>query len=175
MSAELIDWLIVQGRKWVMEQRERHRPTAAPLQGLAREHLSRFFAPATLDLLRVGRVGIIENPAFYSQLGAMPLDFREMAGITFVDTVVVATDRQVLTEQNLLSLLGHELVHVVQYSLLGVDSFIERYVQGWVANGFVYPDIPFEQDAYGIQARIDSQPNIPFSVEEVVRGQLGSS
>jgi hypothetical protein len=87
--------------------------------------------------------------------------------------VVVTTDRQVWTEQNLLSLLGHELVHVAQYSLLGIDAFIDRYVRGWAENGFVYVQIPFERDAYGIQDRIDRQPNSPFSVEELVRDQLG--
>jgi hypothetical protein len=56
-------------------------------------------------------------------------------------------------------------VHVVQYRILGVAAFVRRYVLGWANNGRRYEAIPLERDAYELQARFESNPGRPFSVE----------
>jgi len=94
-----------------------------------------------------------------------------MAGITFVDTILISD--LYAHDQPRISLLFHEMVHVVQYGWLGVSEFTSQYVQGWVQNGFVYAEIPLERDADELQKRFDSAPQNPFSVEEIVIKKWG--
>jgi hypothetical protein len=88
-------------------------------------------------------------------------DFRGMAAITFVDTVVSHvsfTDR----------LLFHELVHVVQHQKLGLEGFAVKYVNGFLSGGS-NEAIPLEMNAYELDARFAADPAKPFSVETEVR------
>jgi len=66
-----------------------------------------------------------------------------------------------------LGTLFHELVHVVQYRVLGLKRFSELYVKGFLLRGG-YARIPLEQQAYALGARFDESPGIEFSVEEEV-------
>ena len=169
----LTAYLISNGAGWVKAQRERFRSLGAPVAAADRSALVPYFDPGLLDLVRVASVPMIENPAFYRELEqagyGIPLDFRQMAGITFNDTVLVARSLN-LGGEPWASLLFHELVHVVQYRTLGVDEFIARYVLGWAANGFDYSAIPLEQDAYDLQRRFEAGES--FSVELEVSRRL---
>ena len=35
------------------------------------------------------------------------------------------------------ALLFHEMVHVVQYEVLGIETFVTRYVHGWFGQGYM--------------------------------------
>lgn len=84
-----------------------------------------------------------------------------IAAITF-DNVIVA--REVLGPR----LLFHELVHVVQFRLLGIDSFSRLYVRGFVSRG-TYAEIPLERCAFGLERRF-AYAQSHFSVQaEVAR------
>jgi hypothetical protein len=103
----------------------------------------------------------------------IPLVLQRMAGITLGRAVVIAArapGRGIAWSR----LLFHELVHVVQFHLLGIDDFVARYVGGWIRNGFSYRDIPLEQDAYRLEARFAADPTDRFPVEDAVRRQLYS-
>jgi hypothetical protein len=145
------------------------RPLISPIQGL----LATFIPPETLARIRVVLVPQIENPPFYTDLAAqgfaMPLDFREMAGITFVDTILVSQGKADLSDTGFLSLVFHEAVHVVQFQHLGVEKFMREYVTGWARAGFSYPNISLELQAYALQARFKAEPSIAFSVLEEVQ------
>ena len=173
---ELLRFLIENGQAWVQAQRDLHRPGARTLAVAEKAAFSPFFGQPILDIAQVKRVPAIENPGFYRDLEAMgvppPLDFTTMEGITFVDTILVS-DREHPPDQPLAPLLFHELVHVVQYAILGLPAFIGRYVRGWAETGQDYFSIPLEEDAYAVQNRYVAQPNASFSVEEEVRRQLG--
>ena len=97
-----------------------------------------------------------------------------MEGITFVDTILVSQGHHPYDPPSP-TLLFHELVHVVQYALLGRDALVERYVRGWAENGQKYFRIPLERDAYALQARYEALPQQGFSVQTEVRRQLGLS
>ena len=142
---------------------------AIGLNPVERAGLAGWYSAATLDAARVRRVSQIENPDFYVQLGTIPLDFRTMTGITYGDTVLIS-DSQVPSETPL-SLLFHELVHVVQYTVLGVDEFARRYVQGWADNAFDYFRIPLEVQAYGLQAEFESGA-ATTPIESPIRAEL---
>ena len=80
-------------------------------------------------------------------------------------------------------LMHHELVHVVQYRLLGVDRFTQLYVDGWMAGRARFLDNPaeryanilLEHIAFILQNRYAEAPTAAFSVEQVVRSLLGLS
>jgi hypothetical protein len=64
-------------------------------------------------------------------------------------------------------------VHVVQYRHLGVSSFADLYVRGFL-NGGSYEEIPLEKQAYELEARFANNGEA-FSVDDDVqrRRKLG--
>jgi hypothetical protein len=173
---QLVSFLTANGIRWVHDQRERYRAAAEPIPEYVRARLTPYFAQSTLDSARVIEVPEIANPPFFSAFTEsglpLPLDFRQMAGITFGDTILVASSHQVPGEP-IESLMFHELVHVIQYSALGVDEFIRRYVIGWANAAFDYFRIPLEEDAYDLQGAFERNL-APISVEAEVLRRLRS-
>ena len=175
MDAELA-YLIDKGEGWIREQRRLHRPRAGALHPRTQAALAPFFGTEVLRDVRVRSVPVIENPDFYDEMAAAgrppPMDFAAAQGITFDDTVLLST-RGGIEHGPPSSLLFHELVHVVQYRLLGVAAFMHRYVTGWAAEGFVYEAIPLERDAFELQHRFEQAPRTPFCVRDLVSARLG--
>jgi hypothetical protein len=97
-----------------------------------------------------------------------------MSGITYGDTILIAPDvaGEGLTWRRL---LFHEMVHVVQYEILGFDPFIDRYLRGWAAVGYRYRAIPLEEDAYAIEAMFTGGLQGSFSVRQEVERRLAVS
>ncbi len=176
MNPEL-RYLIEQGEMWIREQRSLHRPCARALTAGEVAVLRPFFGPEVLREVRLRAVAAIQNPDFYRALEALgrpvPMDFSTAHGITFYDTVLLS-EQSVGADGPPLRLLFHELVHVVQYQLLGVDGFAHRYVTGWAANGFQYEAIPLERDAYELDGRFQLDPDRSFSVEAEVTRRFGN-
>jgi hypothetical protein len=170
-----IRFLIEQGRTWIAGERAARQPHAQRLSDPLRHRFSPYFGDALLDRVRIQLVPAIPNPPFYAQLAAagqpVPLDFSQMAGITFIDTILVAQSK--MTPAAWEPLLFHECVHAVQYALLGLDRFVDQYVTGWAMNGRQYERIPLEAEAYQLQAAFTTKPDAPFSVEAAVRRRLG--
>ena len=92
-----------------------------------------------------------------------------MAGLTFQDTFFVSQLRPI---ENLLALIFHELVHVVQYEILGVDEFVKQYVHGLADSGYDYFKIPAEIVAYDLQARFEAHQLAGVDVMEEIRQRL---
>jgi len=169
---EMVRFMVENGRRWVAARREAFQPTASPISEEDQAVLQHYFGRGVLQSSRVAWAEEIANPGFYEELErsgrAMPLDFRLMTAITFVDTIVISRT-QFEGPSTWRPLLFHELVHVVQYRLLGLDRFVAEYVQGWARNGFFYESIPLERMAYELQGRFDLASG-RFSAEtEVVR------
>lgn len=170
-----IAYLIEQGASWVVSQREAHRSSGLALPPQAGLIFEPFFGDETIGNFRIRFVPIIENPEFYGEMAAsgrrLPIDFTVMHGITFGDTVLFSR-KYVAADSLRMGLLFHELVHVVQYELLGIDEFVRRYITGWAENGFEYRSIPMEQDAYELEDRFVHEPNVEFSVHHEVSKRL---
>src|SRR5262245_57538402 len=112
----LLPWLIDEGTRWVQSQRDAHRPNARPLDDREVEALERFFGPMIMNKASIRLVPHIENPPFYpmlAQSGVRVIDFAQSGGITFVDTILISKERTPPGPIPL-SLVFHELVHVVQ-------------------------------------------------------------
>ena len=169
---EFLTYLVAEGSSWVLSQRDTLRASSAELSNDERERYARYFESETLDAVRYAFVDGITNPGFYDELAArgveIPLDFTEMQGIAFVDTIAIS--RRGLREQDRARLLFHECVHVAQYRHLGVAEFMSQYVQGWADNGFDYFAIPLERQAYELDRRF-SQGEV-FSVEQFIAETL---
>lgn len=177
MTPQKIDQLVILASEWVKQQRAVHRPHGAPLQEQELEVLNAYYDPVDLEVARVRVVPQIENPPWRDAVAAQlqaegypAIDFRHMEGITFVDTVLVSQVRGPRSKEDILPLLIHEMVHVVQYRLLGLERFMHDYVWGLANNGFKYLSIPFEVQAYAIQGRAAKGER--FRVEPVLREKL---
>lgn len=165
-----------EGLRWLKQERLARYPAARQLTTAERSAMRPFFPEEILLAARIQHVPVIPNPDFYAALRAkgepIPLDFSSlMAGLALVDCILIA-ESKVGVGQLPLDLLFHELVHVVQYRLLGPDEFIHRYVYGWAMNGRDYDRIPFEIQANNLEARYAAAPGHAFSVEDLVRANL---
>jgi hypothetical protein len=174
--SQLMALLIGQGQKWIKEQRAAFHPLGRTLPDIAVAKFSQFFEERLLREVRLVTVPALQNPAFLEEYQAVfvekaipLLDFSAMAGITFVDTILLVEQ---FLEEAAIGIIFHELVHAVQYDLLGPDKFVELYLLGWVNQGFNYAAIPLEMDAYELQNRYEAEPTAPFSVEEEVSRSL---
>ena len=175
IPGEVLVWAIDETRKWIQQQRELHRPAALVLPDVTRHQLGPFFADGALGSARVRSVETIPNPPFLDQARALGLpvdgiDFSQMAGLTLVDTILVS---ETVPAADPTGLIFHELVHVVQYQILGLDEFARRYVHGIVDGGFDYYRIPLEIQAFQLTARFAASPAAVFSVDHEVEGLTG--
>ena len=135
---------------WITAQHTRYRRAAHPLSADQLGGLAPYFEQRTLDDVRILRVRSIENPPWYLDVPGHRWDLAEMSGITYRDVVLISDE--FVPHPAPLGLLFHEMVHVAQYRLLGVDEFARQYVRGWATNGFSYLSIPLEREAYALEA-----------------------
>jgi len=171
----VITFLIENTIIWVESQRDRYRSTGRKLEDDESDELKRFFGPETLQKTRIKMVPIIENPDFYSTLEKMgipePMDLTTASGITYMDTILIS-EKYFIRQSHWLPLIFHELVHVVQYEVLGAQKFMEQYIFGWAENGFSYASIPMENDAFDLAAKYEANTRHGFSVTDEVRFRL---
>lgn len=160
---ELTSWVAT----YISQQQRMFALKAAPIEAGLKAALQNFFPEDLLDNVRVVQ-GRASEPSFYRQLRGLGItnapQFSEMAGVTFHDVIVHV---EPLTR----SLLFHELVHAVQYTHLGLKGFAKHYVRGFLSGGS-YEEIPLEKQAYELEARFDTDPDEPFSVEADVLRRL---
>ncbi|GMR13659.1 MAG: hypothetical protein BMS9Abin29_1871 [Gemmatimonadota bacterium] len=170
----LVAFLVENAGPWINEQRNRHFETSESLPDTTRAALRGYFEPETLDRARIDHASHIENPPFYSQFEAagqaIPLDFSVWAGITFGDVILLSDAGESGSMPP--SVVFHEMVHVVQYGMLGIDEFARRYVTSLAWNRFQYMTIPLEVMAFELQDRFEQSDGQPFSAEAEIRRQL---
>jgi hypothetical protein len=91
-------------------------------------------------------------------------EHQPMGGITYFDTVFLLPDG---ADDE--SLHFHELIHVIQWHVLGSENFLLLYAAGLVERG--YFDSPLEAMAYGHQHRFEVCWPV-YSVEAEVRAAM---
>lgn len=152
--------------QYIRAQRAHYYSRAVPLT--FSELWSRFFSQVDLQRIRVVQPGQerIPNPPFYTELEQIGFtglpNFTTMGAITFDDVVVF---HEPLTPQ----LIFHEMVHIVQYRLLGIDDFARLYVRGYLHGG--YNGTPLEVCAYELDGRF-IMGSVGFDVEAEVRSWI---
>jgi len=166
LSPEQIAWFSQAVAQYIHAQRARYSSQASPLA--FSDVWSRFFPAHDLERIRVLQPGQerVPNPPFYAELQSLGFtglpDFTTMAAITFDDVVVF---HDPLTPQ----LIFHELVHMVQYRLLGVEEFARLYVLGYLHGG--YDGTPLEICAYQLDGKFITG-SVGFDVEVEVKAWI---
>jgi len=144
---------------WIEKTLAEHAPAAKPLASLGFSRLQDYYDAPLLASSKAVVVSRVPMPP----LSAMGLDrfsdFEQMdaGGITYLDTYFVRADH-VRDE----SLHFHELVHVIQWRLLGPEKFLALYADG--LERFGYRKSPLEVIAFQLQHRFQREAK-PFSVE----------
>lgn len=159
-------WVAWRRRGWGRAARALTPSEAGPLVG--------YFSGELLRRVRVAEVRRIDLWAPLGRVGERLAARGGMvgwpAGLALDDLIVVAAgmpERELRRE----SLLFHEMVHVVQWRVLGRRRFLREYVGSWAAAGRAYGEIPLEVMAYELQERFDAGER--FDAEGEVRERLG--
>ena len=169
----LMPHIVEASHQWILEQRDLYSAKARSISDDERLSLQDYYDQRILDTVRIATVDQITNPPFYgemTELGIPILDISSAAGITFMDCVVI----QRLFEQQFpswISILFHELVHVIQYNFLGPRKLIDLYLRAWIQNGYQYDSVLFETQAYRLESRF-KQNGPAFSVRAIVEQEL---
>jgi hypothetical protein len=170
LSPNLVSQLAGAVENYILGSRKKYVSKSVPLAPDEKAAMQPFFAADVLDRARllVLTGSRIQDPAFYSMARMMGIrdlpSFSDVAAVTFVDVVV---SHEPFTHD----LLFHELVHVVQYGLLGSKQFASLYVNGFVKGGS-YEEIPLEKNAYDLESRFSRNKTKTFSVADEVRAWL---
>jgi len=151
---------------WIRQTVAAHAERAMPVDGFGFQRLPAYFSPALLALARVVPVETLPMPPL-SQMGLTQFtewERIEYGGITYLDTYFVTQNE--LTNE---ALHFHELVHVLQWRLLGPERFVALYSEG--LEKFGYRSSPLEVTAYDLEERFRSSPAV-FDAEAEVRQRL---
>jgi hypothetical protein len=154
-------------RKWIDTLVEEHRPAARPLSSYGFPRLAHYFDAQTLQRAAVVEVDVIPKPPL-TALGLHQFsDFEQLngAGLTYGDIYFVARAR---ADDE--SLHFHELVHTIQWHILGIDRLILCYARGHLAGGG-YENNPLEEIAHTLEGIFTKEPRL-FRVEPIVGQHL---
>jgi hypothetical protein len=134
-----------QVREWIDQFLAAHAGSARAVSTLGFMQLANCFPQELLERAKVVLVDRVPFPPV-DQFGLpelAPMQQMSFDGITFKDTFFLQQGRA--SE----ALHFHEMVHVVQWSRLGVDNFLLAYGFGLFSSG--YAQSPLEQMAYKLQ------------------------
>ena len=153
---------------YITSQRDLLDNSGVPLINGIKSRLGEYFPRADLDRARlVEREPIpIAAPPFRRTARLLGLYFPELrfAGAITLDHIIASREPLVL------SVLFHELVHVVQFRLLGVDAFARLYVRGLLRGGS-YEGIPLERCALELEHRFEISSS-RFDVDAEVKSWI---
>lgn len=152
--------------QWLRQTLLKHAAEAKSVGSLGFARLPGFYRPETLSLAKVVAVQNIPVPPLSAMGLSRFADFEgiPMAGITYLDTFFIRPELAAME-----SLHFHELVHIVQWRILGPEGFLWAYADG--LERFAYRNSPLEVVAYDLQERFDAGVK-PFDVEAEVARRL---
>jgi len=144
---------------WIQQTLAEHASAARPVASLGFSRLPQYYDEKTLASTKVVFVPKVSVPP----LSAMGLDqfgdFEQMdaGGTTLLNTYFIRAD-----QSHSESLHFHELVHVIQWRLLGSERFLALYADG--VERFGYLRSPLESMVFSLQHRFSRGAQL-FSVE----------
>jgi hypothetical protein len=151
---------------WIQETLASHEREAQPIASMHFARLPLYFDHALLETAKFIPIDRVPTPP----LTAMGLDrfaaFErgDFHGITYLDRYFIKW--AVLTEE---ALHFHELIHVIQWRLLGPERFLVAYANG--LDEFGYENNPLEKTAYDAEASFRRSSPV-FNAEKFVAEQL---
>ena len=152
---------------WIRETLASHSNAAKPVSSQGFVRLPRYFSAELFASTKFITIDKIPMPPL-SKMGLTrfaQFESGDFDGVTYLDTFFLKRGRA--TDERL---YFHELIHIVQWSLLGPERFLATYADGLEKYG--YRDSPLEVMAYNAEATFVQSPNI-FNAEELVANELG--
>jgi hypothetical protein len=147
---------------WIQQTLDAHADDKRPVASFKFRRLPRYFSERLLNATTVVPTDRLPVPPL-SALGLWEFaDFESqpLSGITYRDTYFL--QRSVASDE---SLHFHELVHVVQWQVLGPKDFLLLYAPGLAGHG--YRRCPLEAMAFDHQRDFDAD-DAPYPVEAEV-------
>ena len=151
---------------WIQRTLDFHAAQARPVASFGFQRLPFYVSESLLNAAQV----VITDHLPVPPLSAMGLsDFagfevQPMSGITYGDTYFLVPNASANESVHL-----HELVHVIQWEILGARDFLLLYAAGLIEHD--YASSPLEKMAYEHQARFEAGQE-PYSVETEVRERV---
>ena len=151
---------------YLRQQRGHYLPAAQPLSNQHKARMWPYFSPTLLDQIRFVELKgqRVPAPDFYAAARAKGFDnlpeITHMDSLTFIDVVVFNEE---LTERSLF----HALVHAVQFHLLGVERYTERFVRSFLKTRTHFT-VPLEAHAFSLTSKFMLTTPQTFSVEDQV-------
>lgn len=145
--------------EWIRNTLAQHAPAARSVASKGFKRLPHYYHQNTLSAARVVVVPKVPVPPLSAMGLARFSSFEKMdaGGITYLGTYFVRAD-----QSHIEPLHFHELVHIIQWRLLGAETFLALYADG--LERFGYQDSPLEKMAYDLQERFEHEAQ-PFNVE----------
>src|SRR5262249_1210646 len=134
--------------EWLQKTLVTYASSAKSVASCAFPRLPNYFTPTTLESAKVVLVDQLPRPPLSSWGLTRFADFErgDFSGITFLDTFFLKRD-QSKNE----TIHFHELIHVIQWRILGPEQFLRSYADG--LERFGYRDSPLEAMAYDAETR----------------------
>lgn len=152
--------------EWIRQTLARHAAGAQPVTSPGFKRLPLYFSQGVLNTAKFVTVERVPVPPL-SAIGLnqfASFEGGDFDGISYLDTYFLKRDRAADE-----SLHFHELIHVVQWRVLGPEHFLAVYAAGLETHG--YRNSPLEVMAYDAQAAFDRN-TAPFDAEKLVADQL---
>lgn len=150
---------------WIVSLLRGFEAKARPVSSAGFTRLPQYFGKGLLDEAKYVVVPSIPLPPL-SQIGLAQFSAFETGnfdGITYLDTFFVKQGRA--TE----SLFFHEMIHIVQWKLMGPEAFLAQYADG--LEKFGYAASPLEAMAYNAQRKFEADMTI-FDASALVAAKL---
>ena len=152
---------------WIQKTLLAHQRLARPVTAKNFQRLPLYFSRAQIEAAKFVVVERIPVPPLSSIGLSRFAEFErgDYGGITYLNTYFLksagADDE---------SLHFHEMMHVVQWHVLGAEHFLALYASGLEAFG--YRNSPLEKMAYDAQELFDRSPAV-FDAEKLVAEKVG--
>ena len=151
---------------WIKQTLAERASAARPVASLGFSRLPHYYDAQLLASSMVVFVPRVPVPPLSAMGFDRFRDFEQMdaGGTTYLNTYFVRAD-----QSHSESLHFHELVHVIQWRLLGPEKFLAFYADG--LERFGYRKSPLERIAFRLQKRFEREAQ-PFSVEAACQSSI---
>ena len=151
---------------YLRQQRDHYHHQGEPLSDHYKARMWPYFSAELLDQIRIVelRGERVPTPSFYAEARAQGFEnlpeVTHMESLTFIDVVVF---NEAISERALF----HALVHAVQFLVMGVDDYTERFVKSFLRTRAHFT-VPLEAHAFALTSKFMQPEPQPFSVDEHV-------
>jgi hypothetical protein len=154
-------------RAWIQKTLEFYEKNAKPVASMHFVRLPMYFDHSLLETAKFIAIDRLPMPPLSAMWLSRFAIFEQgnFDGITYLDRYFIK--RTIVTEE---ATHFHELIHVIQWRLLGPEGFLSAYANG--LDEFGYENSPLEKMAYDAEAAFKRSSPI-FDAEKFVAEQLG--